>query len=239
MRELRKHGITTALALRNTSLRWIHETLTILSARTALELQGKPCYSLTHTPDELAGRKAVSCSRSFGKVVTDAREMREAVSFFVTRAAQRMRKIGFAAGALSLKLNTDRFDKRREYRANKAIYRSAFPSDADGELLRWAMDCLDRAYHPELGYKKAGITLYDLVPFHSANARLVGENQCRRMHHLMSTVDKMNRRWGRDTVHPASLVKKAMKKKEDTWHGRSNMNRSGAHTTRYAEIIKV
>jgi DNA polymerase V len=239
VRELKKHGINTALALRNTSLRWIHETLTILSARTALELQGKPCYGLTHTPDELAGRKAVSCSRSFGKVVTDRGEMREAVSFFVTRAAERMRKIGFAAGALSIKLNTDRFDKRREYRANKAIYRSAFPSDTDAELLRWAMDCLDRAYCPGLGYKKAGITLYDLVPFHSANARLVGEGHCQRLHHLMNTVDKMNRRWGRDTVHSASLVKKAMNKKEDTWHGRSNMNRSGAHTTRFQEVIKI
>jgi DNA polymerase V len=235
--KLKKHGITTALALRNIDLQWLHKKLSIVSTRTVLELRGKVCYGLTHTPDELSGRKTIACSRSFGKVVTTKEELHEAVSFFVTRAAERLRRHGFAAGVLSLKLNTDRFGKS-EYRANAARYRSAFASDTDTELIRWALDCLDRVFCPGLGYKKAGVTLSELVPFHTANARLVGEDHCRRMHYLMNTIDKMNLRWGRDTVHSAALVKKP-KKKKDTWHGKSDMGRSGSHTTRFEEILKI
>jgi DNA polymerase V len=236
--KLKKHGIATALALRNIDLQWLHKKLSIISTRTVLELRGKVCYGLTHTPDELSGRKTIACSRSFGKVVATRQELREAVSFFVTRAAERLRKHGFAAGALSLQLNTDRFSKSQEYRANSARYNSAFASDADTELIRWALDCLDRVFCPGLGYKKAGVTLSELVPFHAANSRLVGEDHCRRMHYLMNTIDKMNLRYGRDTVHSAALVKKS-KKKKDTWHGKSDMDRSGSHTTRFEELLRI
>jgi DNA polymerase V len=237
--KLKKHGITTALALRNIDLQWLQKKLSIVGTRTVLELRGEVCYGLTHTHDELSGRKTLACSRSFGKVVTTKQELREAVSLFVARAAERLRKHGFAAGTLSLKLNTDRFSKSQEYRANTAHYKAVFASDTDTELIRWALDCLDRAFCPGLGYKKAGVTLSELIPFHAANARLVGENHCQRMHYLMNTIDKMNRRWGRDTVHSAALVKKPLKKKENTWHGKSDMDRSGSYTTRFEEILKI
>ena len=238
-KKLKRSGIVTALALRNVDTDWARKTLSVLGARTVLELRGTPCYSLTHTPDELAERQAVTCSRSFGKVVTGKDELKEALSFFLTRAAERMRRLGFVAGAVTVHLNTDRFKTRDGYYSNNATYTSAMPSDADPELLRWTLDCLERVYHPGFGYKKAGVILADLIPFTGANARLIDEEYSRRMHNLMHAMDKTNRRWGRDTLHYAQLVERKIRKKKDTWHGKSDTNRSGSHTTQFGELCEI
>jgi DNA polymerase V len=239
-KKLKQYGIVTALALRNADLNWARKTLSVLGARTVLELRGTSCYSLTHTPDELAARRAVTCSRSFAKIVTTKQEMKEAVSLFLGRAAERMRKLGFAAGALSVHLNTDRFKIRDEYHSNTATYASAVPSDANPELLRWALDCLDRVYHPGFGYKKAGVILTGLVPFNEANARLLDEEYCRRMHSLMRVMDKTNRRWGRDTIRFFNEQnEKEIRKRTTGWYGKSDVNKAGSHTTNFGELCSV
>jgi DNA polymerase V len=238
-KKLKQHGIVTALALRNTDLNWARKTLSVLGARTVLELRGTPCYELTHTPDELAARQAVTCSRSFSKVVTSKQELKEAVSMFLSRAAERMRKIGFAAGALSVHVSTDRFKTRDGYYSNSATYSSSVPSNANPELLGWALDCLERIYHPDFGYKRAGIVLSDLIPFAEANARLIDENHCRRMHNLMAVVDGLNRRWGRDTVHFTTLEEKKIRKRKEGWYGKSDVNKAGSHTTNFDEVCGI
>ncbi|HEV7644800.1 MAG TPA: DUF4113 domain-containing protein [Pyrinomonadaceae bacterium] len=236
-KKLKQHGIVNALALRNADLNWVRKTLSVLGARTVLELRGTSCYSLTHTPDELAARRAVTCSRSFGKIVSTRQELKEAVSIFLTRAAERMRKLGFTAGALSVHISSDRFKTGKGYYSNTATYTSCVPSDANPELLHWAFDCLDRIYDPAFGYKRAGVILTDLIPFTAANARLLDEEYCRRMHNLMNVVDKMNRRWGRDTLRFFNALKeKEIRKRKESWYGKSDVNKAGSHTTNFAEI---
>jgi DNA polymerase V len=237
-KKLHRHGIMTALALRNLDLDWARKNMNVLSSRTVLELRGRACYPLMHTPDELSARQAVTCSRSFGKTVTTKEEMREAVAYFVTRAAERMRRLGFAAGVVSVHVKTDRF-KTRGYYANHATFKAAMPSDANPELLRWAMDCLDRIYRDNCGYKKAGVILTDLVPFATANARLIDEEHTRRMHGLMQAMDTVNRRWGRDTVMFTRLKEREARRKNNSWHGRSDENRSGSHTTNFDETRTI
>lgn len=239
-KKLTRRGITTALALRDMDLTWTHKALSIVGARIVLELRGTRCYSLRHTPDELAGRKTITCSRSFGKAVALRPEIRQAISMFVTRAAERMRGLGFAATRLTVSVNTDRFKDTEDFYARHAAYTSYSPSDATPELIEWAMKCLDRVYQPGRGYKKAGVTLGDLVPFKKANARLLDEEVCQRTHHLMTIVDKMNRRWGHDTVRYAGMAEKHQaKKSEPMYSDIPNPNRSESYTTRLEEVLKI
>jgi DNA polymerase V len=233
-KRLTRHGIADALALRNLDLKWARKTLNIVSGRTILELRGESCYGLTHTPDELSARKAITCSRSFGEAVTTKEEIKISAAYFVARAAERMRRLGFTARTLTFYLNTGKFSAENESYAKKFIYHSAVPSDADSELLNWTMDCIERIYRPGFAYKKAGVILSSLVPFHEANMRLIDEEHCRRLHYLMGTVDRMNLRHGRDTVHYARLNARNTQK---TGRERSDENRSGSYTTRFNEIL--
>lgn len=234
-KKLIKQGITTALALRDLDLGWTAKKLSVVGVRTVLELRGTSCYSLTNTPDELSGRQSVTCSRSFSKPVVDKSEMRRAVSGYVTRAAERMRRLGFAAGRLTVSVNTSRFKQTEKFYGKSAVYTSHSPSDSTSELIAWAMDCLDRIYKPGLNYKKAGVTLTYLVPYKNSNARLVDERECVRSHRLMNVIDKMNLRWGRDTVLYAAMLEKNVRRKTDE----PKSSRSGSHTTRYEEMMKI
>jgi DNA polymerase V len=231
-KKLKKRGIMTALALQGADLGTIRKMLSVLGARMVMELRGTVCYPLTLTPDELAARRAVTCSRSFSRTVTEKKELREAVSLFLTRAAERMRRLGFAAGALTVAVSSDRFKTAKGYYSNAATYTSAVPSDANLELLRWALDCLEKIYHPDFGYKRLGIILSDLVPFTEANARLIDEDDCRRRHDLMAAIDRLNRRWGRDTVTSAQLMYRKR------WHGLSE-ERSPCYTTRFEDVMRI
>jgi DNA polymerase V len=232
-KKLIKQGITTALALRNLDLRWTAKKLSVVGVRTVLELRGTSCYSLTNTPDELSGRQSVTCSRSFSNPVIDKSEMRRAVSGYVTRAAERLRRLGFAAGRLTVSVSTNRFTNPDEFYGNYAVYTSHSPSDSTSELISWAMNCLDRIYHPGLKYKKAGVTLTYLIPYKTSNARLIDEQECVRSHNLMNVIDKMNLRWGRDTVLYAAVLEKNLRREKDELKS----SRSGSHTTRYEEML--
>lgn len=234
--KLVKQGITTALGLRNVDVGWMRKSHNVVSARIVQELRGVPFYSLTHTPDELSGRKSISCSRSFGQGIQSKTELRRQIANFATRTAERLRRLGFAAGRLTVSVNTNRFKRGPgEFYKNHAAYTSSSPSDSTSELIAWAMDCLDRIYQPGREYKKAGVTLTYLVPFKTANARLIDEQECVRAHKLMHVVDKMNMRWGRDTVSYAAALEKTHRRKNDELKG----IRSGSHTTRYEEMLRV
>lgn len=233
VKKLENQGITNALALRNVDLKWMRKSHNIVSARTVQELRGIPCYSLTRMPDELSGRQSVTCSRSFSQAIISKTDLRRMVAGFATRTAERLRRLEFAAGRLTVSVNTSRFKRAPgEFYSSHAVYTSNSPSDSTSELIAWAMDCLDRVYQPGREYKKAGVTLTYLVPFKTANARLVDEEQCVRSHRLMTVVDKMNMRWGRDTVSYAAALEKKLRRRSDELKG----TRSGSHTTRHEEM---
>ena len=102
---LQCHGIETAQQLRNAKDEWVRQHLTVVGLRTVHELRGQPCL-----PFELVRqtRKSLMVSRSFGEPIETIDELREAIAFFVTRAGEKLRREGLAAGSLSVWIETSR-----------------------------------------------------------------------------------------------------------------------------------
>ncbi len=70
-----------------------------------MELQGTPCIDLEQDrPDS----KTICCSRSFGHYVEGYDELAEALTAYVSRAAEKMRKQGLATPAVMVLLQTNR-----------------------------------------------------------------------------------------------------------------------------------
>lgn len=78
----------------------------IVELRLVMELRGLSCLELEQCPPP---KKGITCARSFGKAVTRLSEMEEAVSKYVTRAAEKLRSEQLLVTTLTVFMHTNQF----------------------------------------------------------------------------------------------------------------------------------
>src|SRR5215471_11555692 len=96
---LERHGIRNALDLRNADDGWIRMRMTIVGLRTVHELRGIQCIPFEPTPKV---KQQLCVSRSFGAATESLQDLRAAVAFFTSRAAEKLREHRLLAGDLSV-----------------------------------------------------------------------------------------------------------------------------------------
>ncbi|MGI9056935.1 MAG: Y-family DNA polymerase [Pyrinomonadaceae bacterium] len=227
--KLENCGVKNAFQLREMDLRHARKMLTVVGARLILELRGVSCLPLELVPPP---KKSITCSRSFGQAVENYEIVREAVAFFLTRAAEKLRKHDLAANAVTVFIGTDRFNPRPAYYSNSATHVSVYPSDINYELQQWAFACLDKIFRRNFSYRKAGVVLSGLVPADELTERMFDEKKWERFRFVMKAIDEVNRKFGRDTV------RFGFQSNNSVWHGKSEW-RSNRCTTRFKEIMTV
>ncbi len=227
---LNRNGITTARQLRDAPDRWVKKHLTVVGLRLVWELRGTACIPLEEQPPP---KKAVACTRSFGRQVESAEEMREAVAFFTTRTAEKIRAQGSAASCLQVFIATDRFRADLPQYSNSVTAKLPSATAYTPELIRHAHRCLDAIYRPEYRYKQAGVILSGIVAAGDLQRGLFDPpGRERRDRALMDTVDRINRAMGRDTVRCGA---EGLQK---PWRMRQR-KLSPRYTTRWSDIPTV
>ena len=225
---LNREGVFTALDLKSRDDDWIRRRLTVTGLRTAMELRGIACITMDQAP---APRKSVVCSRSFSKPVSSLTGLREAVSCYVSTAAEKLRQEGLAAANLHVFLRTSPHRPDLPQHAESLLVRLPQPTASTPVLIKAALRGLDRIYKPGHGYQKAGVMLTELTRADRIQQNLF-HRPPRDDREVMAALDLINRRWGRHTLQYASsgLAK--------AWR----MNRehiSPAYTTSWQELPKV
>jgi DNA polymerase V len=109
---------------------------------------------------------------------------------------------------------------------------AAAKSDNTWELRELAFSALARIYKPEYDYRRAGVTLGGLELADLVAKRLWEDEWYERQRLLMAAVDRLNGKYGRDTVrcglfHTEGLLRTRFAK------------RSPRYTTRWSEICGV
>ncbi|MBP6616505.1 MAG: DUF4113 domain-containing protein [Burkholderiaceae bacterium] len=119
------------------------------------------------------------------------------------------------------------------------------PPTADTTLIaQAAIQGLQRIYKPGFNYAKAGVMLLELQPDTRVQGELdLGGQEKEDRSVLMSTLDKVNERYGRGTVQLASAGIKGdrkVSKKDDmrTWSMRQE-RRTPQYTTRWEDMPVV
>jgi DNA polymerase V len=191
-------GVRTVAELAALDPAIARELLTVVGQRTVLELRGIPCIPLELEPPP---KKVTAVTRSFGRAVTTLAEMREAVSFYATRAAEKLRRAGQATGHLSVFMHTNRFNDDPRRSASAAVI---FPEATNDtcELVTGALRIAEAIWRDGFRYSKAGVITTDLVPSGAGQASLFVD--ARRDPRLMLAMDKINAKMGRGTVFPAA-----------------------------------
>lgn len=227
--KLNRLGICTALDLKNSDTRKIRKLLGLSGLRTLMELRGESCIPFEQCPP---ARKSIVSSRSFRKPLTRLADLKEAVSCYISIAAGKLRAQKLVAANLHVFLATSRFRTDRPRFSGSRMVALPLATSSTPALLKAGLQELARLYQPGHSYKKAGIMLTGLSASGMQQQNLFIPADDRRSAPLMAALDRINDRWGRDTLRYGSsgLARK--------WSMKQTL-KSPAYTTSWAELPVV
>lgn len=226
--KLNSRGIYTAADFAAAGDKWVRSHMTITGLRTLMEIRGHSCMSLDDAP---APKKAIVSSRSFGQIVESLEFLRQSVSSYTARAAEKLRGEKGIAGVVTVFIMTNRFKDDPQYGASLSCELPEASSNTP-VLTRYALALLNRLYKEGYRYKKAGVMLSDISPFRDLQMNLFLGDRERGSTELMNTVDKVNRSYGSGTLFYASAGT------EKPWSMRREFL-SPSYTTRWEDILEV
>ena len=226
---LRQNGILNAWQLRNAPEKFIDHYMTSTGHKIVLELQGFACIQMEEAP---APKKSLVCSRSFGRQVSKLAELEEAISEYTSRAAEKLRAQHSVAGQMMVFLSTNRFKEGPQY--NNSLQSSISPPSAHTpDLIKTALKLLREIHLQGFEYKKAGVMFSELIDEKDVPLNILETNYLDdERFHLSQAVDKLNHKFGRDTVFIASRGIK-----RDWQMKRAKL--SPAYTTRWSDLIRT
>lgn len=220
--KLNQLGIMTVLNLKHADPDYIRQQFSIVLEKTVRELNGVMCMELKDVEEP---NKEIMVSRSFGRRVKDKSELIEAVTYYTSRAAERMRKQESVATSLYVYIRTSQHDDKKQY-ANGVNIPLFQPSDDTMVLTSAALLGLDYIYRDGFNYQKAGITLCNLISKHKVQGSLFNDTIS---NSRMKIMDTINQRWKGKLRLGSEGVKKE-------WEMRANF-KSRNYTTNWDQLI--
>lgn len=222
-KKLYSQGIETALQLKNLADDWVRKYLGgIVGLRLIEELRGHSCLAMEHVPSR---KQEIMCGRTFRRPVTALRELEEAVSTYVTRAAEKIRAQKSNASLVHVFILTNFYRKDEPQYGNFATYRLPLQTSFTPGIIRCAVKLLQLIYKPGYRYKKAGIMLSGLVPENECQLNFFEARPMEKSRQLMRAVDKINSRWRHNMIFAAAsgikprwIMKREMLSRRYTTH---------------------
>lgn len=229
--QLAEVGIVNARQLRDLDVGVARNRWSVVVEKTVRELRGEPCIQFEDIPPT---KKMITTSRSFGRPVTTLEPLIEAVSTFAQRAAEKLRKQESLACAVQV------FAHSSPFRPGPRFSRSILvplrrPSADTSVLVHAAVSGIERIFTPGPEIVKAGILLLDLVDNKLVQQELELDEPCVDKSALLTAVDALNRRFGRDTVHVGST---GASKQQTEWQMKQ-LRRTPRYTTCLADVPRA
>lgn len=227
--QLKQMKINTVLDLKGADAAKMRKKFSVVMARTVAELNGESCLELE---DITEPRAHIQATRSFGRPVTAIAELREAVTSYVIRAAERLRAQYSVCAQVSVYIHTGKPRPGTPCYSASVLVPLDHATDDTRQLAAAALRGLERIYRPGYRYKKAGVMLTGLQPLSTLQPNLFSDEEQPRAGQLMVVMDAINKTYGMNTVTFAGAGI------EQPWRMQS-MRRSPRYTTSWNELAIV
>ncbi|MGO9429658.1 Y-family DNA polymerase [Rhodoblastus sp.] len=190
-------NVRTAADLSAMDFRLAKSLLSVVGERIVMELSGVSCMPLESVPPT---RKGLAVTRSFGERITTLDPMLEAVSTYAARAGEKLRRYALAAGYMTLFMHTSRFASTPSYSGSKGIEFSPATNDSR-KLIAAAQSLARQVWREGFAFSKAGVMFDDLIPQGDvARGLFDAPDDVERNARLMTAIDQINQRWGRNAA---------------------------------------
>lgn len=227
-RMLEGRGILSAADLLRREESWVKKEMTLVGLKTLWELRGRPSFSLEESPP---AKQGIMSSRSFSFPVTGKQDILEAGADYAWRAAEKLRAQGSACRVIHCSITTNPFRESDRQYARGSTKELSFPPDYTPAIVAVVRRQLEELYRPGFRYKKISVFLSEIEDAGREQLDLFHVKDERRKK-LMETVDRINSRLGRASVHCMPL------RKESRWPMKREFL-SPRYTTSWKEIPRV
>lgn len=197
---LNKNGFYTAKDLLKAPEEWIRKNMSVVSQRILNELKGIPCIEWEKEP---TARKNICTSRSFGKLVTDKKEMQQAVAKFTAACAEKLRREKSCAKKIQVFIQTNPHRPTDAQYFQSLTHPLPVATNTTTELIRYSLKALDLIFKAGYHYQKCGVVALDLIPQKNIQMGLFDVQPRERDKKLMSSMDNVNKHFGKDSVRLA------------------------------------
>ena len=228
--QLQAGGVLTVKQLRDFDVTRLRKRFGVVMERTVRELRGESCLEMV---DVTPAKQQIISSRSFGRYVTDIKELEEAVSTYMSRAAEKLRRQHSVAATAYVYIRTNPHKEGEPQYSPGMMVALPQATNDTRELVDAVLVCLRRIYREEFRYQKAGVMLSDITPDNIYQGDLFTvRSTSPRDTRLMFTLDQINLRMGK------SAIKLASDGVGQSWKMKTG-NKSPAYTTQWTELPTV
>lgn len=235
---LEQHNVFTAYDFVQKPLLWVQKNMKVVGLRTWKELQGEPCIDME---DELIEKQAICTSRSFGKLLNDYTLLEEAVTYYATTCAAKLRAQNSCATVMKVFAYTNPLRKDQPQYKARMWYTFHMPTNNTIEMVKQAINCFRTVYRQKdangtpIYYKNGGVIVAGIVPQNQKQANMFTAPAAEKHLQLMKAVDKINTNLGKETI---TIGSQGNINKKQAWMLRC-AHKSPKFTTRLNEIMKI
>lgn len=222
----RSVGLLTAEDVRRAPVGYLRSRFGVEGERLYAELCGEVAYPISGRPQL---QKSLMHSRSFGQAVTQKTSVMEAVFYHAQQAATDLARMGAGAQKMTVFIGSGRGGgvmRRQEVSFGEPV---ADPL----VLLSYAKQAVDNLYEEGVVYKRAGVTLSELVPGGSYPASMFGESEEEsKRRDVGDVMHSIKARWG------SSAISIGLTQKRSVWQPK-RASVSPAYTTHWEQLCRV
>lgn len=226
--QLRILGIKNAYQLSQQDPVVFQKKFNKILASIILELNGVSTFPLE---TKKKPKKQIMVSRSFGRTVTELREIKEALASHTTQALETLRKQGSVAQTIFVFLQTNRFSHPTNSYHHEICLNLPIATDDTKAFLKAALQGAAHLYSSNTSYKKAGVVINKISQKNALQMDLFYPTS-KKSEKMIQVLDKINTKMGQGTL------KYAVDGFKKPWHMRSAF-RSPCYTTCWADIPVV
>ncbi len=224
-------GIRTAADFTERPREWVAMNFNVNVVRTWEELNGR----VSHEAEREERRKSICTSRSFADMIEDEHEMVLRISDFAAKCAQKLREERSAAYDVTTFMYTNRFREDLDQYFPSATVRLDVAANSAQEIIGAALKALRAIYRSGYRYKKAGVTVSNIVPEDEVQGSMFNFNDelRQKQDRLSKIIDAVN------ASSEGSLLRLATQRAGHYADGIRSDFRSRLYSTSFEDIIEV
>ena len=194
---LKSNGFKTAYDLKHAPDEWIRKNMTVQGERLLNELRAIPSKEWEFEPKR---KKNICISRSFGKLLTNQRSIREAVSNHTASCALKLRNEKSCASAILVFIHTNPHKASEPQYSRSVTVQLETATNDSSILIKHAIMGLDIIFKAGYRYMKCGVIVLDLVPDNTVQLSLFVGAVDSKKKKMLQTLDQVNKNFGKDTL---------------------------------------
>lgn len=199
-RNLNLVGIRTAYDFTQRSRKWVKSKFHLPGERTWLELHGQDVIPV----DEMEGKtkQSIMTSRSFPEMLTDYEDIVPHIANYSARCAIKLRRQNSVCGMVTVFLQSNFFREDLPQYSQSSSFIFTNPTNTTVELVNAAEKILYNIFKNGIHYKRGGVMVSDISSAKAIQPDLFEYDPelSRKYNAISKTVDKINEKFGMDTI---------------------------------------